>query len=53
MIERRVIDRAALIQKLNGMTYKDVSELQLNCLMTTLGRTIQIEEEGDVDCNTD
>ena len=53
MIERRVIDRATLIQKLNGMTYEYVTEQQMNCLFTTLGRTIQIKEEGDVDCNTD
>ena len=53
MIERRVIDKATLIKKLNSMTYECVTEQQMNCLFTTLGRTIQIEEEGDVDCNTD
>ncbi len=49
MIERRVIDRNVLINKLNSMRYEYIDELQMNCLFVTLGRTIQIKEVGDVD----
>ena len=52
MIERRVIDKTTLIKKLNNMTYEYVSEQQMNCLFADLGHTIQIEEEGDKNCNT-
>lgn len=48
MIERRVIDRNVLINKLNSMRYEYLTELQMNCLFAALGRTIQIEEAGDV-----
>lgn len=53
MIERRVIDKTALMDKLNSMTYEYLDELQLKHLLNTLGRTIEIEEEGDAECNTD
>lgn len=52
MIERRVVDKATLIKKLNSMTYEYITEQQMNCLFTTIGHTIQVEEEGDDDCNT-
>ena len=47
MIERRVVNRQTLINKLNGMLNENVSELQMNSIFVTLGQTIQIEEEGD------
>lgn len=49
MIERRVIDRQTLINKLNSMRYEYISELQMNSIFAMLGQTIQIEEEGDKD----
>ncbi len=49
MIERKVINRQTLINKLNSMRYEDISELQMNSIFSTLGNTIQIEEEGDKD----
>ena len=49
MIERRVVDRVALINKLNSMTYEYIDELQMKYIFTRLGYTIQIEEEGDKD----
>ena len=53
MVERRVIDRVVLINKLNNMRYEHLDLLQLEHLLSTLGHTIQIREEGDEDCNTD
>lgn len=47
MIERRVIDRNVLIDKLNSMRYEYVDELQVKHMFNTLGRNIIIEEEGD------
>lgn len=47
MVERRVINKQALINKLNGMLSENISELQMNSIFVTLGQTIQIEEEGD------
>lgn len=49
MIERRVIDIPVLVNKLNGMHYEYLDELQMKYIFMTLGRTIQIEEEGDND----
>ena len=49
MIERRVVDIPVLVNKLNGMRYEYLDELQMKHIFATLGRTIQIEEEGDND----
>ena len=49
MIERKVINRQTLINKLNSMRYEDIDRLQMEYLFLTLGHTIQIEEEGDKD----
>lgn len=52
-MERRVINRVALINKLNSMTYENISELQMHMMFRTMGDTIKVEEEkDDVDCNT-
>ena len=52
MVERRVINRVVLINKLNSMRYENIDLQQLECIMLNLGHTIQIKEEGDEDCNT-
>ena len=49
MVELKVADRVALIQKLNNMRYETLSELQLRHVFLSLCYTIQIEEEGDND----
>lgn len=48
-MERKVVDRIALINKLNGMLYKDISEAQMRHIFIELGRTIEIEEEEVAD----
>ena len=48
-MERKVVDRIALINKLNGMSYKEISEAQMRHIFTTLGYTIEIEEEVEAD----
>ena len=53
MVERRVIDRVVLINKLNSIRYEYLDLQQLECMLLNLGHTIQIKEEGDEDCNTD
>lgn len=47
MIERRIIYRGDLINKLSAMTYEYIDELQMKGMFVTMGHTIQIEEEGD------
>jgi len=47
MVERRVIDRDVLMKKLSSMTYEYIDETQMNYIFISLGRTIQIVEEGD------
>lgn len=49
MVERRVVDRDILIKKLTSMTYEHIDEAQMRYIFISLGRTIQIEEEGDAD----
>lgn len=49
MVELKVVDRVALIQKLSNMRYESLSELQLRHVFLSLCYTIQIEEEGDND----
>ena len=56
-MERRVINRVALINKLNSMTYENISELQMLMMFRTMGNTIEVDENStevkdDVDCNT-
>lgn len=56
-MERRVINRVTLINKLNSMTYENISELQMHMMFRTMGDTIEVDEDstevkGDVDCNT-
>jgi hypothetical protein len=51
-MERRVINRMELINKLNSIKYENISELQMHTLFRTMGKNIEIEEEkDDVDCN--
>ena len=56
-MERRVINRITLINKLNSMTYENISELQMHMMFRTMGDTIKNnkdrkEVKDDVDCNT-
>lgn len=56
-MERRVINRITLINKLNSMTYENISELQMLMMFRTMGNTIEVNENStevkdDVDCNT-
>ena len=56
-MERRVINRITLINKLNSMTYENISEVQMHMMFRTIGNTIEvdensIEEKDDGDCNT-
>lgn len=56
-MERRVINRITLINKLNSMTYENISELQMHMMFRTTGNTIKVDENStevkdDVDCNT-
>lgn len=56
-MERRVINRVALINKLNSMTYENISELQMHMMFRTMGDTIKVDKDStevkdDVDCNT-
>ena len=56
-MERRVINRITLINKLNSMTYENISELQMLMMFRTMGNTIEVDENNtevkdDVDCNT-
>ena len=56
-MERRVINRVALINKLNSITYENISELQMHMMFRTMGNTIEVDENSteakdDVDCNT-
>ena len=56
-MERRVINRITLINKLNSMTYENISELQMHMMFRTIGNTIEVDENSievkdDVDCNT-
>ena len=56
-MERRVINRMTLINKLNSMTYENISELQMLMMFRTMGNTIEVDENStevkdDVDCNT-
>lgn len=56
-MERRVINRITLINKLNSMTYENISELQMLMMFRTIGNTIEVDENStevkdDVDCNT-
>ena len=56
-MERRVINRVALINKLNSITYENISELQMLMMFRTMGNTIEVDENSteakdDVDCNT-
>jgi hypothetical protein len=47
MVERKVMDRIALINALNKMHYQYISELQIHHLFLKLGQNIQIEEESE------
>lgn len=56
-MERRVINKITLINKLNSMTYENISELQMHMMFRTIGNTIEVDENSievkdDVDCNT-
>jgi hypothetical protein len=52
-MERRVINRMELMQKLDSMKYENISELQMHMMFRTMGKNIEIEEgQDDVDCNT-
>lgn len=56
-MERRVINRITLINKLNSMTYENISELQMLMMFRTMGNTIEVDENNtevkdDVNCNT-
>ena len=56
-MERRVINRITLINKLNSMTDENISELQMLMMFRTMGNTIEVDENStevkdDVDCNT-
>ena len=56
-MERRVINRITLINKLNSMTYENISEVQMHMMFRTMGNTIEVDENStevkdDVDCNT-
>ena len=56
-MERRVINRITLINKLNSMTYENISELQMLMMFRTMGNIIEVDENStevkdDVDCNT-
>lgn len=46
---RRVIDRITLMNKLDNMPSKEVSELQMHHIFTSLGYNIEIEEESGAD----
>lgn len=46
---RRVMDKITLINKLNSMPSKEISELQMHHLFTSLGYNIEINEESGVD----
>ena len=51
-MERRVINRVELINKLNSLNYENISELQIHMMFRTMGKNIEIDEEkDDVDCN--
>lgn len=46
-MERKVVDRIALINKLNGMFCKEISEVQMRHIFMELGHTIKIEETNN------
>lgn len=51
-MERRVINRMELMQKLDSMKYENISELQMHMMFRTMGKNIEIEEEkDDADCD--
>lgn len=51
-MERLIINRVDLINKLNAMKYENISELQMTMMFKTMGSKIQVEEaKDDVDCN--
>lgn len=55
-MERRVINRITLINKLNSMTYENISEVQMHMMFRTIGNTIEVDENSidvkdDIDCN--
>ena len=52
MVERRVIDRATLINALNNMPYQHISELQMHHLFLKLGQYIQIEDGTEAEEET-
>ena len=53
VMERRVINRIELMQKLDSIKYENISELQMHMMFRTMGKNIEVEEEkDDVDCNT-
>lgn len=45
-MERRVVDRVTLINKLNSMTSKEISEAQLRFIFTNMSYIVKIEEEN-------
>lgn len=46
-MERKIVDRVTLINKLNSMSYKEISEAQMRYIFMELGRTIKIEEANN------
>lgn len=55
-MKRRVIDRITLINKLNSLPYKEISQVMVDFWFKTIGYEIDpaIEtEESDDDCSTD
>ena len=46
-MERKVIDRATLINVLNNMHYEHISELQMHHLFRKFGYNIQIEDDEE------
>ena len=46
-MERKIVDRVALINKLNSISCKEISEAQIRHIFMELGRTIKIEETNN------
>ena len=54
-MKRRVIDRITLINKLNSLPYKEISQTVVDFWFKTIGYEIDPEvkeEESEEDCNT-
>lgn len=45
-MERRVVDRVTLINKLNSMTSKEISEAKMRFIFTNMSYTVSIQEDN-------